>query len=126
MEKQHRKSNIIKGVIVVPFLALIIYLWVSSSESSAQQSKLSAQTDTCQAAVTILGNQVNTDQTALDNMDTQMTQYQNSDDTSDYNNMVDTYNTLLAKVKGEGSNYETQRADCNNLIDQYNSSIQNN
>lgn len=94
---------------------------INKDYTNTQQSNLSAQIDVCQQAVTALGGQVNNDQTALNNMDTQMTQYQNEGDDADYNNMVNSYNTLLTRIKEESSNYETQRTACNNLIDQYNS-----
>jgi len=87
----------------------------------AQESDLSTQIDTCKVAVTTLGNQVNNDQTTLNNIETQMTQYQNEGDDIDYNNMVDSHNTLVNKIKEESSNYEIQRTACNNLVDQYNS-----
>jgi hypothetical protein len=124
LDKEHKKSNLKKWAIVAPFVIIIGYFWISGSVSSSNQSNLSNQIDTCQAAVTALGNQANTDQTTLDNMDTQMTQYQNEGDNTDYNNLVDPYNSLLAQVKQESANYETQRANCNNLVDQYNQSVQ--
>lgn len=93
---------------------------ITKDITSNQQSNLSAQIDTCKATVTELGNQVDSDQTAFDNMDTKINQYKNAGDETNYNNLVDPYNALLAKLKEESTNYETQRTACNNLIDQYN------
>ena len=95
---------------------------ITKDVANDQQNNLSVQIDTCKTTITELGNQVNSDQTILDNMDTQMTQYQNSGDKTDYNNLVDPYNTLLAKIKEESSNYKTQKTACNNLVDKYNTS----
>ncbi|MDD5152944.1 MAG: hypothetical protein PHS95_03060 [Candidatus Pacebacteria bacterium] len=117
LEKKHLKSNIIKWAIVTPFIIFILYSWVASNK----QDNLSAQIDTCKATVTALGNQANDDSTALDNMDAQMKKFQNQNNETDYDNLVDPYNTLLAKTQKEISNYETQLTACNNLVDQYNS-----
>ena len=89
--------------------------------TTTQQDKLSAQIDTCKSTLATLGTQEGNDQIVLDNMDNQMTTYKNSNDETNYNNLVNPYNTLLTKVKDENSSYETQLTTCNNLIDQYNS-----
>lgn len=88
--------------------------------TTTQQDKLSAQIDVCKANVTGALNLANTDQARLDTMDTQMTEYENSGDETNYNNLVDPYNSLLAQVKQEAADYERQRLSCNDLIGEYN------
>lgn len=124
LDKEHKKSNLKKGAIAAPFVAVAIYFGITGSINSSNQDALSAQIDTCKASVAALGNQANADQSTLDSMDSEMTQYQNQGDVADYNNLVAPYNALLSKVKQESTNYETQRADCNNLVDQYNKGVQ--
>lgn len=123
LDKQHKKSNLIKGVIAAPFAVFILYAWLSGdSGTSTSQSNLAAEINNCKTSVTVLGNKVNSEQSRLDSMDIQMAQYQSDGDTLDYNNLVAPYNTLLTQIKHESADYETQRTNCNNLIDQYNNS----
>ena len=92
-----------------------------TSTSSSRQNILSAQIDICKTTVATLEDQANNDQTTLNTMDAQMTKYDTDGDNTNYNSLVDPYNTLLEKVKAELSNYDTQLAECNKMIDQYNS-----
>ncbi len=120
LEKQHKKSNLIKGAIAAPFVIFILYTWISDTGTSTINNNLSTRINGCKIEITALSNKTNNDQTTLENMGTQMTQYKNEGNITDYNNLIDSYNTLLAQVRRESANYESQLINCNNLIDQYN------
>lgn len=117
LEKRHMKANAIKGgvaaVVVLPLLA-----WAFVSE--IENHRLKEQIQDCKAGVLSLETKIDGDEADLRHLDEQLAKYKISGDIKHFNNLVDPYNSLMAEVKGEVTQYEAKRAACNQIIDNFN------
>lgn len=125
LEKRHIRLNILKTMVALPFLALIIYGVSNNPPGSSTPGDLSRQIDDCKATLSSVENTINADQSRLENMDAQMTQYNNQGRIDEYNDLVNPYNALVTRVEQESADYERQLASCNSLIDTYNNRYAN-
>lgn len=124
LEKQHLKSNIIKGIIPASIIAFYLITGLSDNNQQNLQSQnkqnLSVQIQTCKSEISILENKIDSDLANFKKMESQIIYYENIEDVENYNNLVTPYNSLSNKLKVEISEYEARLASCNNLIGQYN------
>jgi outer membrane murein-binding lipoprotein Lpp len=117
LEKRYKRSNIIKGT--VASVVVIVLFYFGSSENN-KENALKAQIQTCQSEIPTLENKIESDQARLESMETQVADYEASNDMVSYNNLVDPHNALLNQIKEEVTTYKTKLTNCNNLVDQYN------
>ncbi len=130
LEKQHRKSNFIKGGVVIAVIAVIMYFGNQNNNSETSQTNLTpeqttlgSQIDDCKSELNSMESTVNSDQDNLNSMDNEMNTYNQEGETENYNSLVSPYNSLLTKIKSETSEYNQKLTECNNLIDSYNTSL---
>jgi hypothetical protein len=117
LQKQHLKSNLIKGsVAAVVVVGLISWSVISGNK----KDNLNIQISSCQSEISLLENKTKMDRNDLDNMNTQLDNYKNLGDTDSYNNLVVPHNKLLTQVQAEYADYQTKLSECNSKINEYN------
>ncbi|MGA2631865.1 MAG: hypothetical protein ABSG54_16840 [Terriglobia bacterium] len=119
LERQNRRSNIIKGAIA-GIIVLPLMIWGIVSEQNKQNLK--RQMENCKAEVTLLGAQIDADTRDVNQLERELNNLKESGHIEQYNGLVEPYNSSLRKINEQISGYEARRVSCNEVIQQYNRS----
>jgi type II secretory pathway pseudopilin PulG len=129
LNKKSIRSQVIQGIILLAVIAFVIYSNINSSNNpsstttasvSAYKQNLGTEIDQCQTDVATQKTTFETENQEVQTLDNQMQQYQDNNDTVDYNADVTSYNNLLEKAKTDYQTYSNSVDSCNNLVNQYN------